>query len=349
MLIQDIDTIYIFSLFIDTGGPKTLHQLALELVKRNYCVKIVYFYNGKIIHSEKLLYDWCLAEVDNDVVDKEKNLIIIPEVATNFLKQFPKANKVIWWLSLDFYLRNNIKYWTKVKLHLWGLPIVCYPMAYIYFWFKIKDKVNEDEKKYNDYYNFYNCEYIAEYLKTHGVKANKLFYLCGPVEEDYVNNCNAYAISKENMVAFNFSKAKVNRRFVRKIIKSINKKRNDISVVKIEKMTKQQVIDTLRICKVYVDLGLFPGPERLPREAVTTDTAILVAQKGSARNQIDYPIPEKYKVDISHIKMEDIADAVIDVVNNYDECVSDFAEMKNKVLAQRNLFETSIDSLFGKL
>jgi hypothetical protein len=48
--------------------------------------------------------------------------------------------------------------------------------------------------------------------------------------------------------------------------------------------------------EIYLDLGKHPGRERIPREAALARCVVVVANRGSAANDIDMPIPEQYKV-----------------------------------------------------
>ena len=47
------------------------------------------------------------------IEDNVDNILIVPEVATFMFKNFSYISKVIWWLSLDFYLLKFPKYFTN--------------------------------------------------------------------------------------------------------------------------------------------------------------------------------------------------------------------------------------------
>ena len=49
--------------------------------------------------------------------------------------------------------------------------------------------------------------------------------------------------------------------------------------------------------KLYIDLGEFGGPERIPKEAVYFGCNIIVANHNAAANDFDVAIPQEYKID----------------------------------------------------
>ena len=88
----------------DTGGPKDLHQLALELKNLGKKVFIYYFPINQDIKVHKNLEIFNLPFV-NKIEDSERNILIVPETNQAILisKQYKKIQKLLWWLSLDFF------------------------------------------------------------------------------------------------------------------------------------------------------------------------------------------------------------------------------------------------------
>lgn len=88
-----------------TGGTELLHQYVFAAQKKYNCT-IVYV-NIKSGESpvncsfKKYVNHWLQLK---DIVDDEKNVLIVPEVFTRYLSQFKKIRKVIWWESVDNYL-----------------------------------------------------------------------------------------------------------------------------------------------------------------------------------------------------------------------------------------------------
>ena len=341
-----IDTktkVYILSDHVDTGGPKSLHQLAQALYDKKVEVYLVYVYKSKILNDEKL-YKWCCATTVSSIEDNVNNLVICPETSVNILKQYKYVKKVIWWLSLDFYLRKNVHFCTIKKIQLWNLPIVLYPIIYLYYQIKIKDKVYCVKSEFGAHYHLYNCNYVYQYLRRQGIDETKMYYLCGPLDDLYLKD--SIDVEKEELIAYGYNRVKVNTYYVNEVIRRV-KKNKDIEAIPIVGLSDTQVKEILARAKVYMDLGVFPGPERIPREAVMMECNLLIAKRGAAKNTIDYPIKSDYKCMPTIMNIGKIACKVISMVDNYDEELNDFKEMKGKVIRQKSLFYENIDKIFS--
>ena len=88
-----------------TGGPETLHQLSFRLQEFGAVAYMVYYPLGSapaVAHHFKK-YKPVQA---SDIEDDERNILIIPEVYVHYLLDtLKKIRKVIWWLSVDYYLK----------------------------------------------------------------------------------------------------------------------------------------------------------------------------------------------------------------------------------------------------
>lgn len=108
-------------------------------------------------------------------------------------------------------------------------------------------------------------------------------------------------------------------------------------------MTIEEVYSLLGRSAVYMDLGKFPGPERIPREASMMKCNIITSTMGSAGdNDIDVPIKSEYKFDLIDSNMEKIRDLIIDMVDNYDLYVDSFDEYRQKVIKQKQRMYSDI-------
>lgn len=86
--------------------------------------------------------------------------------------------------------------------------------------------------------------------------------------------------------------------------------------------------------------GDFPGPERIPREAVVMGSNIIISRNGSAGdNNIDVPIPDFMKVDAMDENIPVIIDTLEDMLNNYDKFYHYYDDYRSKIWEQRILFE----------
>ena len=89
---------------VDTGGPHDLHQLACELKDQGKKVYMYYFPENQKepVHKNYKVYN---LPFTNKIEDMKKNVLVIPEINQTILlsQKFIKIQKVLWWLSLDYF------------------------------------------------------------------------------------------------------------------------------------------------------------------------------------------------------------------------------------------------------
>jgi len=85
-----------------TGGPEALHQLSDKLIRlgnRN----VFMFYLPKKKNAKPQNYSVYNTQEIDTIEDRQENILIIPESMTFLVKEYPKSQKIIWWLSVDYY------------------------------------------------------------------------------------------------------------------------------------------------------------------------------------------------------------------------------------------------------
>ena len=86
------------------------------------------------------------------------------------------------------------------------------------------------------------------------------------------------------------------------------------------KMSSNQIKNYYSTSKIFMDLGIHPGRERMPREAPKTvmGCILIVAKRGSTLNNFDVPIDDLYKIDlIKKNSYEKIGKLISEIFNNY--------------------------------
>jgi hypothetical protein len=111
-------------------------------------------------------------------------------------------------------------------------------------------------------------------------------------------------------------------------------------------MSRKQVFDTLRGAKLYIDFGTFPGPERMPREAVSLYCNIITSKKGSAANNVDVPIPRENKFDLTDENVPKVGQLMLQMIENYEDYVSQGDQYREKVYDQIESFDQRIANIF---
>lgn len=338
--------IYIACAHSFTGGTKTLHQMANGIYEFGHEVYMVYYNKAELIEVDRPLYTWCKCPTTVDIEDKIDNFMIAPESMTYVFAPFVTLRRVIYWLSLNFYFWSIPHDKVMEKLRLNEYPTIMYPLAY---WHLRKSFINKKVipvEEFKNLYHLYNCEYAKRFLLDSGVSESQMHYLCGPIEESFTTEPRAFFLSsKKNLISYNVNKDKVVIKKLNAVLTEIKKRRDDIKLVPIENMSRDEVKKSLIASKLFLDLGSFPGPERIPREAVLAYANLLVLDNGAASNQVDYPIPRKYKM--KNLSSTDIALKSISMVDDYLNQVDDFLTFREKVIKQRMDFERDIYEIFS--
>lgn len=328
-------TVYILSHKIFTGGPESLHQFGSELRKRGIDANMVYTNPDLELPSRLAIYNVPSITDITKIVDDSKNVFVVPEDCIHYFNHFQNIRKCVWWLSLHHYLTKlNRDY--VIQHAMPNLPKIFYSIPRLYLRLKYgKPQEYYVPQKDDGIYHLYNCEYVRQYLECCQVHPSNTCYLCGPIEHVYYSqNSN---VEKEDIVLYNPKKG---FKFTKKIISKLND--YDISTIPIQNMTASEIKTTMDKSKIYIDFGFFPGPERIPREAVVSNCLLLTSRTGAAANDIDVPIPDEFKIDAITSNIYIIVDKLQYMLRNYDDLLSDFAQYRLKVRKQEDLFEDGI-------
>ncbi|WP_133014393.1 hypothetical protein [Clostridium cuniculi] len=337
-----------------SGGPETLHQLVDKLRNKGYDAYI-YYINFKNKEKEELpekfkKYNVKIAKI---IEDSEDNVLVVPETNTEIIYRYKNIRKSIWWLSVDFYWKSSgreLAKWSPIfkKVNIDNVlgksihNILSVYKTIKYKKFKMFDIINGKDK--NKYFHMYNSEYGRKFLINHGIKEENMEYLCGPIDDKYIKDINIIK-NKKNIVAYNPKKGK---EFSQILIEYVNSRNPEIEFVAIQNMSLEQVENLLEQSKVYMDFGYFPGPERIPREAVVSFCNIITSNLGSAKNKKDILIPDKFKFDLDTVDINLVYETIIKLIYNYKEYVNEFECYRKKVYEQKNLFSKNIEVIFSK-
>lgn len=299
-----------------TGGPEALHQFAEKGKLLGYDVRIVYWPRQQSKKSKRS-YGCYDVNVAVEASDDIESYIVVPESQTYILRNYKNANKVVWWLSVDNYykslnafsLRRNLK---KQSMY----------------------SPEEMEGCIHAAQSAYACNHLSQL----GYKNVSL--LTDYIRHDFCESAKEQDGScKLDTVLYNPAKG---IEFTRRLI------RIDSSVnwVPIEGKSPGEVIEMLKSAKAYIDFGHHPGRDRMPREAVLCGCCIITGVKGSAGNNIDMPIPDKYKYD-QDLSGNDrrIVSHVHEIIEMYPSCCNDFNSYRAIILDQEAVFTAEVNSL----
>jgi hypothetical protein len=133
-----------------------------------------------------------------------------------------------------------------------------------------------------------------------------------------------FDIKKKDMILYNPKKG---YRFTKKII--YNNKMH--TFVPIKNYSELEVYNLMSNAKVYIDFGNFPGPERLPREAVILNCIIITGNQGASKYYNDVMINGKYKFKSKIKNVKYISKLIDDIFSNYSVHLINMQDYKKKV------------------
>ena len=128
------------------------------------------------------------------------------------------------------------------------------------------------------------------------------------------------------------------------LIFEINSENQDLlHFISIKNLPKNHVVALLSEADLYLDLGFFPGRDRLPREAILLECPVLLARRGSARYFVDFPIPDNYLVDLAVVPPRLLYKKILEHLDvSKSAHLKAQVEFKNAVLGQKLLFKKEV-------
>ena len=97
--------------------------------------------------------------------------------------------------------------------------------------------------------------------------------------------------------------------------------------------------------KVYVDFGGHPGKDRLPREAALCGCCIITGLRGSAANEVDVPIPARFKLDDEQADPRQLIDMIAKLMMSHEESTREFEEYRVAIREEKRKFQREVDDL----
>lgn len=197
--------------------------------------------------------------------------------------------------------------------------------------------VDNNHNKFNDFTNsnithFYQSFYALDFLQKNEVQ--KYLPLFDYIPSKYVES--TYDIDKkENIVCFNPVKGN-------QIVNQIKNLNPDIKFVPIVNMNEEQIIDLLKISKVYIDFGHHPGRDRIPRESAILGNCVITNHKGSAKFYNDIPINDNYKIS----NIDKVGDTIRNCFNDYKSIISDFSLYRTSIKNQKEQLYNIVKQYF---
>ena len=319
-----------------TGGTELLHQLVWQINSLGGNANIVYFndsYKNVTITKgfERYVNSFL---TPNDIEDQEGNAVVIPENSPRLLGNVHNCTKYFWWLSVD----NFVRYHTGVHGAIFEkgafLGVLC-SVKRIFAKTYMNDANLINLSDYHLCQSYYAIDYVSK-----KIKADRIFYLSDYINDIYIDGFkNIYFDRKENVVLYNPKKG---YSFTKKIIKHTP----NIKWVPLQNMSTQEVQQTLKNAKVYIDFGNFPGKDRFPREAAMSGCCVIIGNKGAASYIDDFPIDKRYKFKNDNSCIPSIISCILDCFDNFETNFNNFKTYRNAISAEKSEFIADVKKIF---
>lgn len=352
---KDIKNIYVYApANAVTGGPELLHQLVDYLNSKGKNAYIVYVCNiGRkwIIDSTAVTpkeYQNYQLKVATAIEDQSCNAVVMPEIMYDLAFNTKHTQKYYWWLSVDNYLDyNSCPYAVPFK----ELSFI----SNLSFW----DKLKIIRKRFSKFLRgkAHRCISIKSLQKKGGIHLCQSAYAkafvtqIGGFEDnvtmlqDYINDeyCDTYspADTRKKQLLYNPRKG---YEITAQILKLIPDCYQCIPLVG---YTRSELVDLMKQSRLYIDFGNHPGMDRLPRECAANGCCVITGQRGAAAYYEDYPLDEKYRIDETKNTLTDIANLMVDILENYHEHCNAFDKYRAFIKKQKTDFYRAIDTIFG--
>jgi hypothetical protein len=309
-----------------TGGPEALHQLCDSL--RSLGVDAWLVRSGKNLAPESEYSHYRAPWISDDMI-QNLDYLVVPEIFPTLpprLARVFSGKYVIWWLSVDntshfkgknFEARNfplqdiwtesNLSIWRVIKLLARKMLVKVQAVRNIFIRVQSIDASNALHICQSHYaYDFVEANFKPP--------SNTLFLVT-----DYVRIMSDRNLPKPNLIPQDYEHLIVYNPakggdLVQKVLSHIPPK---ILALPLRNMTAERLRTELSRASMYLDLGHFPGRDRLPREAASLNCPVMLAKRGAARNSHDFPIPDSDKFDLQISGPEAVAQRIQDFLDNH--------------------------------
>lgn len=306
-----------------TGGPEALHHLVHCMRQIGLPAHICYepFEHAFEVPEPYRNFDISVSTYD----DASENLIIFPELYPMEALRVKHADAAIWWLSLDNFLerRHTSAFHDKIR----------------YFKRAVQGrKPFGGMKSLRHLIHFTQSHYAGEYLKQLGIPYYELFE---PINARFLDpQLNTGVSNRIDEVIFNPAKGMA-------VTQRLINANPGVTFTPLQGFNRIQLTEKFQTAKVYIDFGHHPGRDRLPREAAIHGCCIMTGQLGAAKNDIDIPIPDFYKIDQKEANFIDQFNSRLqDIFDNFENHHLAFSSYRNRILSESEIFQNHIKNIF---
>jgi hypothetical protein len=292
-----------------SGGPESLHNLASLAKRLGFDVEMVYFpyREGHQVPDRYVHYQVPVSTLK----DESDVAVIFPEVYCMQAFKLKNAKPLLWWLSVDFFER--IKYHSfrdKVRYVLMALR-----GERPFFGVKALKGITHITK----------AAYDRMFLEKNGLSG---LQLAGPISSFYLQghaDSTSSAKQRQNVILYS-------PRRDTKAAPALMAHFPEYKFVPLSGLSEDGLRNFYRSSKLYIDFGNHPGKERMPREAAACGCCVITGLLGSAANDVDVPIPRRFKLDVNDPSFFDKFKSVVsEVFENFPQVSAEFDSYRREI------------------
>lgn len=312
-----------------SGGPEALHQLTRALSDGNRDARIVYM----PVSAESRCparFEHYGALQSHELLDRDDHVIVLPETMTGMVWRFRRSHCVIWWLSVDNYFKT--------------LPATGFRRFKAHWKATLGHGRHYQFESHSRLTHAYQSEYARRFLVERGVPDS--IELSDYIAPALLSDETKLAVAlRRDQCLYNPLKG---REFTDQLIARCT----DLALefVPLQGLSEAQMQERLSSAKLYIDFGEHPGRDRIPREAALGGCVVVTGCLGSAGNDIDMPLPARYKLNQERPDALDRVHTLLrDVKADHATHLAAQRPFREGIRGQRRVFEGEAVALAVKM
>jgi hypothetical protein len=240
----------------------------------------------------------------------QSNLFVIPEIYLSWLPALGNSRTLVWWLSVDYAFRSL----SEVNSNYLRMATVRHAAQSAY------------AKAFLAALGLTDVAMLSDYTVIHALEKGRLLS-SRPLRAVY--NAGSKVIGDISRFAAQLAAA------------------TGAEVSPIRGLQRCQVYDAFATSRLFVDLGNFPGKDRMAREALLLGANVLIAASGSGAYEEDFPIPEQCRVSVHNIS--EILGLAAQMLFEPAAFQDAFEPARQQIRAEESVFAAETVSVFRSL
>lgn len=322
-----------------SGGVSSLNNLCKGLIECGYDAKIYYLNANENLIKEKIEPHFKVPRTF-EIIDDKINTLVVPEILSHLFTNYTNIRKVVYWLSLQFFFKNNFSYRWPLSIKLLRKPfynkdffnpgpgIIENLKQKILHWGVEKSSAWSD-----NVVHITNSFYTYSFCKAFGAIQVHLLY--NPIIDRVFS---IQSMQKKNQILLGAKTSRLLVFYLKRLCVGYN-------IVLLKGLSINKVYELMAESLIFAEFGI-SNRDRTPREAAILGCVVFTSNKGSAHYFEDVPIPDYYKINQSILNYRIIGNRILHAAKNYKDCLSNFENYRNLINEEKKTFTTRIKTIF---